>query len=44
MQPTVQLELYNIFNSTVELNNALYTFNAVSTWHQRLALVDNNPG
>ena len=26
----VQLELYNVFNSTVELSNALYTFNAVS--------------
>ena len=40
----VQLELYNVFNSTVELNNALYTFNTVLTWHQRLALVDNDSG
>ena len=34
----------HIFNSTVESNNTLNTFNTVLTWHQRLALVDNNPG
>ena len=40
----VQSELYNVFNSTVELNNTFNTLNTVLTWHQRLALVDNNPG
>ena len=34
----------HVFNSTVESNNTLNTFNTVLTWHQRLALVDNNPG
>ena len=34
----------HVFNCTVELNNTLNTFNTVLTCHQRLALVNNNPG